>query len=886
MTLPLDGITVVSLEQAVAAPFATRQLADLGARVIKVERAGGGDFARGYDRTVHGQASYFVWLNRGKESIELDVKSSGGQAVLAALLARADVFVQNLAPGAADRLGLGAEPLRARYPRLICCSVSGYGPDGPYRHKKAYDLLVQCEAGLLSVTGTPDEPAKAGISVADIAAGMYAYSGVLTALYERERTGAGTALEVAMLDALGEWMSQPFYYSVYGGQPARRSGARHASISPYGPYDVPGGQVFLGLQNDREWAVLCKRILRRPDLIADARFGTNPDRVANDAELTPIIEDALKSVPADRLAGWLDEAGIANARLRTPQEFAAHPQLAARNRWREVDSPGGPVRALLPPVSVAGREAAMGAVPALGQHTAAILAELGLDESQTQVPPWRKRMTALDTEQPTYTLVIDGQRVEAAAGGRYDTVDPFRGAPWASAADGDAEDVNRAVAAARRALTGPWGQLTGFGRARLLRRLAELIARDADRLAEIETRDTGKLLREMRGQLATIPEWFYYFSGLADKLQGSTVPVDKPNFLVYTRREPAGVVAAIVPWNSPLLLLTWKLAPALAAGCTVVAKPSDYSPASAVELAALMDEAGFPPGVFNVVTGFGPAVGKALAAHPDVDKVAFTGSTAVGAEVAKAAAGNITDVLLELGGKSAHVVFDDADLDAACNGVLAGVFAATGQTCMAGSRLLVSRDVHDALVAKIVDRARSIRLGDPRAADTEMGPVATEPQYRKVLSFLDSAANEGATVAAGGRADESLGGFFVQPTVLTGVKPTMTVACEEVFGPVLSVIPFDSEAEAIALANDSRYGLAGAVWTKDIHRGHRVAHALRTGTVWINAYRVVGPDVPFGGFGLSGLGRENGVDAVHEYTQTKAIWVELTGGTRDPFTLG
>ncbi len=537
MTLPLDGITVVSLEQAVAAPFATRQLADLGARVIKVERAGGGDFARGYDRTVHGQASYFVWLNRGKESIELDVKSSGGQAVLAALLARADVFVQNLAPGAADRLGLGAEPLRARYPRLICCSVSGYGPDGPYRHKKAYDLLVQCEAGLLSVTGTPDEPAKAGISVADIAAGMYAYSGVLTALYERERTGAGTALEVAMLDALGEWMSQPFYYSVYGGQPARRSGARHASISPYGPYDVPGGQVFLGLQNDREWAVLCKRILRRPDLIADARFGTNPDRVANDAELTPIIEDALKSVPADRLAGWLDEAGIANARLRTPQEFAAHPQLAARNRWREVDSPGGPVRALLPPVSVAGREAAMGAVPALGQHTAAILAELGLDESQTQVPPWRKRMTALDTEQPTYTLVIDGQRVEAAAGGRYDTVDPFRGAPWASAADGDAEDVNRAVAAARRALTGPWGQLTGFGRARLLRRLAELIARDADRLAEIETRDTGKLLREMRGQLATIPEWFYYFSGLADKLQGSTVPVDKPNFLVYTRRE-------------------------------------------------------------------------------------------------------------------------------------------------------------------------------------------------------------------------------------------------------------------------------------------------------------------------------------------------------------
>jgi (Z)-2-((N-methylformamido)methylene)-5-hydroxybutyrolactone dehydrogenase len=492
----------------------------------------------------------------------------------------------------------------------------------------------------------------------------------------------------------------------------------------------------------------------------------------------------------------------------------------------------------------------------------------------------------MNTEQPRYQLVIDGHRVEAASGQRYDSIDPYLGVPWASAADGDTEDVNLAVAAARRALAGPWGQLTGFGRARLMRRLGDLIARDADRLADIETSDTGKLLREMRGQLGVIPDWFYYFSGLADKLQGSTIPADKPNFLVYTRREPAGVVAAIVPWNSPLLLLTWKLAPALAAGCTLVAKPSDYSPASAIELAALMDEAGFPPGVFNVVTGFGPAVGKALAAHPDVDKVAFTGSTAVGAEVAKAAAANITGVLLELGGKSAHVVFDDADLDAACNGVLAGVFAATGQTCMAGSRLLVARPVHDALVERIVRRAAAIRLGDPRAPGTEMGPVATGPQYRKVLSFLDSAASEGATVAVGGHPDEQLGGYFVQPTVLTNVKPTMTVACEEVFGPVLAVIPFDTEAEAIALANNSRYGLAGAVWTKDIHRGHRVAHALRTGTVWINAYRVVGPDVPFGGFGLSGLGRENGIDAVHEYTQTKTIWVELTGGTRDPFTLG
>jgi itaconate CoA-transferase len=374
--LPLAGITVVALEQAVAAPFATRQLADLGARVIKVERPPAGDFARGYDRTVLGQASYFVWLNRGKESVELDVKSDDGRAALAALLARADVFVQNLAPGAAGRLGLGAADLRARHPRLICCSVTGYGPDGPYQDKKAYDLLIQCETGLLSVTGTPEEPCKAGISVADIAAGMYAFSGVLTALYERERTGHGSSFDVALVDALGEWMSQPVYYSVYGGQPARRTGAQHASISPYGPYAAGGGQVFLGLQNDREWAVLCERVLGRPDLVSDGRFRTNPDRVAHDAELTCIIESALAALTPDEVADRLDEAGIAHARLRTPAEFARHPQLAARRRWREVGTPGGPVRALLPPVTVPGREAAMGAVPALGQHTAAVLAEL------------------------------------------------------------------------------------------------------------------------------------------------------------------------------------------------------------------------------------------------------------------------------------------------------------------------------------------------------------------------------------------------------------------------------------------------------------------------------------------------------------------------------
>jgi crotonobetainyl-CoA:carnitine CoA-transferase CaiB-like acyl-CoA transferase len=373
MSGPLEGLLVVALEQAVAAPFATRQLADLGARVIKIERAGAGDFARGYDKTVLGQASYFVWLNRGKESVELDVKSSAGQQAMAALLARADVFVQNLAPGAAARLGLGADGLLARHRRLICCSVSGYGPDGPYAGKKAYDLLVQCEAGLLSVTGTPEAPCKAGISVADIAAGMYAYSGVLTALYERERTGRGSSFEVSLLDALGEWMTQPYLYTVYGGQEPRRTGARHASISPYGPYR--DGQVFLGLQNEREWAVLCEKVLDRPELVTDPRFATNPDRVAHDAELTAIIEGVLAPMAPDEVVARLDAAGIASARLRTPAEFAAHPQLEARDRWREAGTPAGPVRALLPPVTVPGREAVMGAVPALGQHTEAVLAE-------------------------------------------------------------------------------------------------------------------------------------------------------------------------------------------------------------------------------------------------------------------------------------------------------------------------------------------------------------------------------------------------------------------------------------------------------------------------------------------------------------------------------
>ena len=375
---PLDGITVVALEQAVAAPFATRHLADLGARVIKVERPGAGDFARHYDRTVHGDASYFVWLNRGKENIELDIKDSEDRALLDRILDQADVLVQNLIPGAVERLGLDAETLRSRRPDLIHCSISGYGPEGPYRTKKAYDLLVQCEAGMVSVTGTPDEHAKVGVSIADIATGMYAYTGILTALYERERTGVGSTLEIAMLDALGEWMTQPAYYSVYGNRPTRRTGARHASIAPYGPYRTgDDALVFLGVQSDREWAALCRQVLRRPDLIDDERFAHNTERVENNDQITPLIETALSRMSADETVSRLDEIGIASARLRTPAEFFDHPQLAARDRWRQIKTPNGSARALLPPVAVRGREPLMGAVPALGEHSAALREEFG-----------------------------------------------------------------------------------------------------------------------------------------------------------------------------------------------------------------------------------------------------------------------------------------------------------------------------------------------------------------------------------------------------------------------------------------------------------------------------------------------------------------------------
>lgn len=482
-------------------------------------------------------------------------------------------------------------------------------------------------------------------------------------------------------------------------------------------------------------------------------------------------------------------------------------------------------------------------------------------------------------------MLIDGKLVEAESGETFESQNPFTGQSWAAIPDGGKNDVDAAVTAARLAFDGEWGAMTGFERAACLRRIGDLISENAEHLARLEVNDSGKLYREMIGQMESLGSWYHYFAGMADKIEGRQIPTPNPNYLVYTRREPIGVVAAVTPWNSPLMLLTWKLAPALAAGCTVVVKPSEHSPASTLGLAELLSEAGLPAGTVNVVTGQSREVGEHLVAHPEVDKVAFTGSTETGRAVARVAADKLIPATLELGGKSPQIVFPDADLAATANGIIAGVFAATGQTCMAGSRLICHSDVYDELLSRVADRAEKIKLGDPFDPSSEMGPVANHPQYEKVLHYFSVARDEGSSIVSGGVADQALGGYFVKPTVLS-VSPNSTLFREEVFGPVVSAVPFQEEEEAIALANDTVYGLAGAVWTKDIHRGHRVAGKVRAGTVWVNAYRAVAPSVPFGGYKQSGMGRESGQAALDSYLENKSVWIEMTGGTRDPFTLG
>jgi len=375
--LPLEGITVVSLEQAVAAPFATRQLADLGARIIKIERPEVGDFARGYDNTVKGMSSHFVWLNRSKESLALDLKEEESKQILETLLSKADVFIQNLAPGAVDRLGFSPDVLKEKFPQLIICSISGYGSYGPYRDKKAYDLLVQCEAGLLSITGTEEHPSKSGISIVDIATGMYAYAGILTALLTRYKSGRGTVMEVSMLEAIGEWMGYPVHYSSSGIEP-KRTGADHATIFPYGPFKA-GDQksVFLGIQNEREWGRFCKVVLNSPDLAMDPQFNSNAKRVENKELLKTIIQSEFKKFTASEIIDRLEEAKIANARMNTITDFIHHPQLQVRNRWREVDSPVGPIQMLIPPVTFEEIDFVIKPIPKVGEHNESILKEIG-----------------------------------------------------------------------------------------------------------------------------------------------------------------------------------------------------------------------------------------------------------------------------------------------------------------------------------------------------------------------------------------------------------------------------------------------------------------------------------------------------------------------------
>jgi acyl-CoA reductase-like NAD-dependent aldehyde dehydrogenase len=488
-----------------------------------------------------------------------------------------------------------------------------------------------------------------------------------------------------------------------------------------------------------------------------------------------------------------------------------------------------------------------------------------------------------------YQLRIGGHALDPHSAAWFETQNPYTGEAWAEIPRCDARDVDLALKAAHAALTSsPWAEMTPTQRGALMRRLGDLIARDAAKLAATEVRDNGKLLAEMQGQLNYIPQWFYYYGGLADKIQGTTLPLDKKGYFAFTRNEPVGVVAAITPWNSPLLLATWKIAPALAAGCTIVIKPSEFTSASTLEFAELFDEAGFPPGVFNVVTGFGAEVGSALVEHPLVSKISFTGSDTTGRLINEKAARHLKHTAMELGGKSPNVVFEDADLEQAVFGAISGIFAATGQTCIAGSRLLVQNSIHDAFVEKLLAVARTARMGDPMDPDTQVGPVTTQPQYRKVLDYIDIARNEGAQAVLGGSkgdAPECGKGWFVQPTIFTGVRNDMRIAQEEVFGPVLSVIRFEDEADAVRIANDVRFGLAAAVWTKDIGRAIRMSERLQAGTVWINTYRAVSFMAPFGGYKDSGLGRENGIDAIREYLQTKSVWINSGAVAGNPFVL-
>jgi len=488
-----------------------------------------------------------------------------------------------------------------------------------------------------------------------------------------------------------------------------------------------------------------------------------------------------------------------------------------------------------------------------------------------------------------YRMFIGGEWTDSASGETFQSDNPYTGRPWALIPKGNAQDADRAVRAAHQAFTsGDWPGLNASRRGALLRRLGDLIGEKAKFLAEVEVRDNGKLYAEMSAQTAYMAQWYYYYGGLADKIEGHVIPTDKPEMLNYTRYEPLGVVAAITPWNSPLLLTAWKLAPALAAGNTVVLKPSEFTSASVLEFMKLIEQAGFPPGVVNVVTGFGADVGTPLVEHPLVAKVAFTGSDRTGTLIYQTAARGLKRVSMELGGKSPNIVFDDAHLENAVKGVVSGIFAATGQTCIAGSRLLVQQSIHEAFVEKLVAFARTARMGDPMSLDTQVGPVTNPPQYKKILDYIEIAKAEGAKpVLGGGKATrpECGNGWFVEPTIFTGVRNSMRIAQEEVFGPVLSVIPFKDEEEAVAIGNDVVYGLAAGVWTQSMRRSIMMAERLQAGTVWVNTYRAVSYLSPFGGYKRSGLGRESGQEMIKDYMQVKSVWISTAEEVPNPFIM-
>jgi acyl-CoA reductase-like NAD-dependent aldehyde dehydrogenase len=485
---------------------------------------------------------------------------------------------------------------------------------------------------------------------------------------------------------------------------------------------------------------------------------------------------------------------------------------------------------------------------------------------------------------------IDNRYVDPVGGQWLDSFDPYRAEPWARIPRSTEADADLAVAAASRAFAeGEWPNLTASQRGRLLVRFADVVEANAEALAEIETRDNGKLYAEMLGQLRYIPSFYRYFGGMADKLEGNVVPIDKPDIFNFNQFEPLGVIAAITPWNSPLLLATFKLAPLLAAGNTVVIKPSEHASCSTLAFARLFEEAGFPPGVVNVVTGLGGEVGAPLVCHPKVAKIAFTGGEPGARSICEAVAKDFKPVLLELGGKSANIVFEDAILDDAVNGAISGIFAASGQSCLAGSRLLLHDSIHDEFVERLVNAVKTAVLGDPTQPGTQIGPVTTRQQYEKVLDYIQVGLDDGATCVLGGKASERPecgDGWFVEPTIFANVTNDMRIAQEEVFGPILSIIRFKDEEDAVRIANDSVYGLAAGIWTQNIGRAMRMSKRLQAGTVWVNTYRALSYMSPFGGYKRSGVGRENGAHAMLEFVQQKSVWINTgTASVPNPFVM-